>query len=206
MAPETSAARRAYEEIKLSILEGRLPVRSRIDVQALARSLGLSSMPVRQALSLLTWERLVRTSQPPGYQVALWSEAELAELYGWRGALLLLAAPNAASGEELRRIARTQPYGQAAWNVMRAIELGTNGELQRAARSADERLHIARAVEEEVLGDVAGEFATLVDAIAKRSKRLKALINAFHRRRAQNAATIRQQVVLRALSNNGASS
>lgn len=203
MATDTSAARRAYDQIKQRILDGNLPVRSRIDIEALARSLGLSSMPVRQALSMLTWERLVRPGQHSAYEVALWSEGELAQLYEWRGALLTLALPTSASGPELKRIARTQPYAEAVRAVMRLIEAGANFELRRAALNADERLFAARKVEEEILGDVQSEFATLVNALADRSRRTSTLQKAYTRRRMQNAGALRQRVVLKALPNNG---
>lgn len=205
MSPEaTSAAQRAYEEIKARVLDGRLPVRSRIDVEVLARDLGVSSMPVRQALSLLTWERLVRPGKHSAYEVALWSETELAHLYEWRGALLALTMPVAASGPELKRIARTQVYAQAVHEVMRLIEAGANAELRRAAINADERLWAARQVETQILGEVEAEFATLVAAIADRSRRVSTLMKAYTRRRVQHAGALRAHVVLKAVPNNGA--
>ena len=90
MAVDASAAQRAYDEIKRLILDGALPVRSRLDLEDLARRLGVSSMPVRLALNLLNAERLVRPGEHSGYEVALWPAAELAQLYEWRGALLTL--------------------------------------------------------------------------------------------------------------------
>ncbi len=49
MSPEaTSAAQRAYEEIKARVLDGRLPVRTRIDVEVLARDLGVSEHDVTE--------------------------------------------------------------------------------------------------------------------------------------------------------------
>ncbi|MDZ4690061.1 GntR family transcriptional regulator [Terricaulis sp.] len=204
MAPDASAAQRAYEEIKKEILDGALPVQSRLDVEALARTLGLSSMPVRQALSLLTWERLVRPGRHSAYEVALWSELDLAQLYEWRGALLSLALPSAASGPELKRIVRTQPYAEAVQAVMGLIEAGANLELRRAATNADERLLAARRVEAEVLGDVQGEFEALVAALADRSRRASTLQRAYVRRRINAAPALRQRVVLKALPSNGA--
>lgn len=203
MPADASAALRAYEQIKQRILDGVLPVRSRIDVEALAREVGLSSMPVRQALGRLTWERLVRPGQHSAYEVALWSEIELAHLYEWRGALLTLALPSSASGSELKRVARTQPYAEAVHAVMRMIEAGANFELRRAALNADERLFVARKVEEEILGDVQGEFETLVSALADRSRKASTLQKAYNRRRIQSAAALRQRVVLKALPTNG---
>ncbi len=204
MATDTTAAQRAYEQIKQRILDGSLPVRTRVDVEALARALGLSSMPVRQALSLLTWERLVRPGRHSAYEVALWSEVELAHLYAWRGALLTMALPMSASGGELKRIARTRPYAQAVHEAMRLIETGANSELRRAAINADDRLLTAREVEAEILGDVEGEFANLVSALAERSRRASTLLKAYTRRRTHHAGALRARVVLRALPSNGA--
>ncbi len=204
MSPEsTSAAQRAYEEIKARVLDGRLPVRTRIDVEVLARDLGVSSMPVRQALSLLTWERLVQPGRHSAFEVALWSGRELSNLYEWRGALLMLVLPSSAAGSELKRTARTQPYAEAVTSVMRLLEDGANPNLRRAAANADDRLHQARLIEPEVLGDVQQEFETLIAAIAERSRRSGALIKSYLRRRVQNAEALRERVALRALPHNG---
>lgn len=204
MSPEvTSAAQRAYDEIKARVLDGRLAVRTRIDVEVLARELGVSSMPVRQALSLLTWERLVQPGKHSAYEVALWSESELAHLYEWRGVLVALVLPSSAAGSELKRTARTQPYAQAVASVMRLLEDGANPNLRRAAANADDRLHQARLIEPEVLGDVQQEFETLVAAIAERSRRTRALIKSYQRRRIQHAEALRERVALRALPHNG---
>lgn len=203
MAPEASAAQRAYSEIKRMILEGVLPARARLDMEDLARMLGLSSMPVRLALSLLSAERLVRPGEHAAYEVALWSAHELAELYEWRGMLLNLALPSKAAGSELKRTARTQPYAQAVASVMRLLETEANANLKRAALNADERLHAARMIEAEVLGDVAGEFAALVDAIAERSRRQSTLVRSYQRRRFENAESLRERIALRALPQNG---
>ncbi len=203
MAVDTSAALRAYEQIKHQILQGALPVRTRIDVERLARSLALSSMPVRQALSRLTWERLVRPGRHSAYEVALWSDAELAQLYAWRGALLTLALPTNAPGSELKRLVRTQSYAECVHAIMRLIEADANVELRRASLNADDRLFVARRVETEILGDVEAELEVLVDAIITRSRRLSALQKSFTRRRVQNAPALRQRVVLKALPSNG---
>lgn len=203
MAPEASAAQRAYSEIKRMILEGVLPARARLDMEDLARMLGLSSMPVRLALSLLSAERLVRPGEHAAYEVALWSAPELAELYEWRGMLLNLALPSKAAGSELKRVSRTQPYAQAVASAMRLLEDHANANLKRAARNADERLHAARMVEAEVLADVEREFATLIDAIAERSRRTNALVKSYLRRRIQNAEALRAQIALKALPDNG---
>lgn len=204
MSPDAaSAAQRAYDEIKQRLLDGRLPLHSRIDVESLARDLALSSMPVRQALSLLTWERLVRPGRHPGYEVALWSALELAQLYAWRGSLLTLVLPTTADGLDLKRTARTQPYVQAVAGAMRLLEVGANTNLVWASKNADDRLHAARLVEGEVLSEVEAEFETLLNAIAEKSRRVGALMKSYQRRRIENAASIRERAVLKALPPNG---
>jgi DNA-binding GntR family transcriptional regulator len=160
-------------------------------------------MPVRQALSLLTWERLVRPGKHSAFEVALWSATELAHLYEWRGALLTLVLPSNAAGSDVMRLARTQPYAQAVSSVMRLLEDGANSNLRRAAANADDRLHAARLIEEEVLGDVQGEFETFVGAIAERSRRTNTILKSYIRRRVQSAEALRAHVAMKALSQNG---
>ena len=203
MAQDATAVERAHGEIKALILSGELSVRTRLEIDVLARRLSLSSMPVRQALAMLAFERLVRRTPNGGYEVTLWSERELAELYQWRGDLMALTLPARISGSELKRIARTQPYQQAIWTLLRTLETDANENLKRAALSADERLHAARMVEAEVLGDIEAELGSLAAAIAERGRRVKTLIVRFHRRRSEKAGLLRRQAVLRALPSNG---
>ncbi len=203
MAQDATAVERAHQEIKALILSGELGVRTRLEVDALAQRLGLSSMPVRQALAMLAFERLARRTPNGGYEVALWSEPELAELYQWRGDLMVLTLPARVSGSESKRIARTQPYEQAVWAMMRALEKDASEDLKRAALSADERLQAARMVEAEVLDDIEAELENLAAAIAERGRRAKTVIASFHRRRSEKAGLLRRQAALRALPNNG---
>jgi DNA-binding FadR family transcriptional regulator len=203
MVADIGALKRAYDAIKAQIFSGELPVRARIDVDAQARLLGVSSMPVRQALARLTWERLVKPGQHTGFEVVLWSAAELAHLYAWRGALLAMALPIKADAAELERVARTAPYPSAVRAVMATIEEGANPELKRVAANADDRLHAARLVEADALGDVQGEFETLVAALADRSRRAATLLRAYHRRRVERAAQLRDRVILGATPRNG---
>jgi DNA-binding GntR family transcriptional regulator len=203
MGGETNASARAHKEIKRLVMTGELAPRAHIDIDALARRLRLSSMPVRQALALLLWERLLRVGARGGYEVALWSERELADLYAWRRELMLMVAGAPSARAEVHKAAALQSYADAVSAAMRLLEKDENGEVQRAAQSADERLHLARLVEAEVLGDVESEFKTLLRAMAESSKRSRALIRAYHRRRIESARAIRQRAVLRTLASNG---
>jgi DNA-binding GntR family transcriptional regulator len=204
MAQEISAAQRAYSEVKKRVLSGALGVKRRIDVAALAKDLGVSAMPVRQALAQLVWERLVRTGGGvQGFEVALWSVHELTQLYEWRGVLVKLALDTAEPSAALKSIVHTRPYPAAVLQLMRALEAGANIELRRAAQAADDRLQLARFAEEEAMGDVTGELENLVTALGERNGRGVQMINSFHGRRATLAATIRERVALNALPANG---
>jgi hypothetical protein len=203
MARDASAAQRAYEVIKQQIKSGELPVRSRIDVEALSRLLGLSSMPVRQALNVLTWERLVRPGKHAAYEVALWSALELQQLYEWRGALLLMALPSFTPGAEVQPVVQSLPYHEAVEALFRRVDANANPELKRAALSADERLSAARRVESEILSDVAHELQTLAAALDQGAVRTKSLFKAYTRRRIAAAGHVRGRVVLKALASNG---
>lgn len=203
MARDASAGQRAYELIKRQIREGQLPVRSRIDVEALARMLAMSSMPVRQALNVLTWERLLRPGKHAAYEVALWPALELAQLYAWRGALAAMALASFKSDAQAASF-EGLGYPEAVEALFRRIESAANPELKRAAANADDRLVAARRVEAEILGDVAGELKTLAQAMAQDAKRLNALLKAYTRRRVEAAALLRGRVVLQALPPNGA--
>lgn len=63
------------------IVQGRLTAGSRVNESALARSLGVSQTPVREALLRLEGELLVASSPGRGFLVADVSEQELVDLY-----------------------------------------------------------------------------------------------------------------------------
>ena len=78
------------------ILQGQLVPGTRLRPQHLAPGLGVSVMPVREALRILGAEGLVSFSPRSGAQVTEFSEEDIEELYLVRGALEGLAARLAA--------------------------------------------------------------------------------------------------------------
>lgn len=74
------------------IIEGHLPPGTPLRLQALASRLGVSVMPVREALRLLEAERLVAVSPHRGATVLQVSSDEVEEIYVMRAALERLAA------------------------------------------------------------------------------------------------------------------
>ncbi len=83
-------------ELRTLILDGRLPPGMPLRLHALAERLGVSVMPVREALRQLEAERLVRIRPHRGAIVTELSRDELEEQYVVRAALEGLAAGIAA--------------------------------------------------------------------------------------------------------------
>jgi DNA-binding GntR family transcriptional regulator len=110
------------------IIEGDLPPGTPLRMQALAARLGVSIMPVREALKLLEAEHLVAISPPPGATVLQVSSDEVEEIYAMRAALESLAA----------RVAMSRIKPAEVRGMQRQLE-----RMQRVARGEDVRLFSA---------------------------------------------------------------
>ena len=85
-----------YDAIRDAILSGRYPPGQRLVADELARELGVSRMPVREALHRLEAAGLVSLTPHRGAVVSELSESEIIELYHIRGVLDGLATRLAA--------------------------------------------------------------------------------------------------------------
>jgi DNA-binding GntR family transcriptional regulator len=80
------------DEVRERIISGALPAGTKIDQQALAEELGVSRMPVREALRRLSAEGFIELISHRGAVVAELSSDEIVEIYEMRGVLQGLAA------------------------------------------------------------------------------------------------------------------
>jgi DNA-binding GntR family transcriptional regulator len=80
------------DELRERIVSGELEAGTKIDQQALAEELGVSRMPVREALRRLSAEGFVELLSHRGAIVVQLSDAEIIEIYEMRGVLQGLAA------------------------------------------------------------------------------------------------------------------
>jgi DNA-binding GntR family transcriptional regulator len=97
----------AAAAIRRAILEGELAPGQRLKEKDLARELGISSTPVREALQALDAEGLIELVPNRGAAVRSYSIDDLEELYRLRALLEGYAARQAAarvSGEQLREL------------------------------------------------------------------------------------------------------
>ena len=78
---------RAYNDLKSDLLSGRFSPGERLTEEHLAKSLGVSRTPVREALHKLESEGLVKPLESRGFYVARDSREELEDLFDIRAAL-----------------------------------------------------------------------------------------------------------------------
>jgi DNA-binding GntR family transcriptional regulator len=108
---------RVYEQLRDAICSGALPPGQKLVIDGLAREMGVSITPVREALGRLQREGLVADSPYSGVRVSDLSLAELRELYTIRGVLEGLAVRMAAerlTAAALREIRRDLTFLEEA--------------------------------------------------------------------------------------------
>ena len=91
----------AYRAIKDYILDGKLDETNRLTEEFLARQLGISKSPIREALTRLESERLIRIEPRRGAFLRQFTLKEIADLYDLREALEVFAVSRAVLGAEL---------------------------------------------------------------------------------------------------------
>jgi DNA-binding GntR family transcriptional regulator len=93
IARPSGLAEEVYRRIRADIMSLRLPPESRVSVDSLARELGVSQTPIREALSMLEANGLVSKRHFAGYATTpRMDRAQLDELFEFR----LLIEPHAA--------------------------------------------------------------------------------------------------------------
>lgn len=159
---------RVYQAVKARILAGSFAPGDRIDPARLAPDLAASVTPIRDALYRLTGERLVESWQQEGFRQPLVSEPGMRDLYAWSGDLL---------GLVLREAARAPPpaaaptfddtdYASAlAEGFQWLAGLSPNYEHRAAIASLNDRSHVVRSLEPQVLADSIAPLQPVLDAV-----------------------------------------
>lgn len=96
----------AVEVIREAIMDGRLAPGQRLKEEELARELGISRTPVREALLILQTDGLVEASPNRGATVRSYDLDDLGDLYMLRAALEGVAARLAAERATPRELAK----------------------------------------------------------------------------------------------------
>lgn len=203
MAADERTSERVLREIKQAIVTGELRLRQRLDVETLARRFRVSATPVRQALAVLTAQRLVTIKEARGHYVAFWSERELKDLYEWRWRLAVLAVAAYVPAPLALAPARRRRHVEAYAAIMQHINVSANAEVRHAAALADERLSAALRAEEEALGGVNAEIADLIRALKPGGRDLQLALKRYFKRRMSNCQAIRARAHAQAMPRNG---
>ena len=127
----TSSTDLAYHHIRQRILNGTYPPGARLKEDEIARSLGISRTPVRDALRRLSGEGIVLFALNQGARVSSWTADDMEEITALRATLESFAAELAATKIDTDGIARLEEI-QAS--MTRCVEAGDRPDVEGIAR------------------------------------------------------------------------
>jgi DNA-binding GntR family transcriptional regulator len=192
MSPGAVIADHVYENLKRAIIAGRFRPGTALPVPQLARELGTSVSPVRDAMARLCGEKLLAFLPGGGFERPALTEKALQDLHRWHAHLLRLALREKRSGwtlepsDDFDILSPTNnvAIAEATATLFCAIaECSNNKEHVDAIRSATDRLHATRLAETDI-PDRLEELRMVADAVAHGSSRTaRAAIGAYERRR-----------------------
>jgi len=143
-AAEPTLTQHVYDQLRRRLVQGELGARTQLVNRTLARQLGTSTIPVREAISRLASEGLVEYVPGAGAFVRQSDRRELAQLYDLREALEPLAAAEAARNISTYELAELQAHC-AAWDrLCRAIPARGHATRKQMSEWLDleERFHM----------------------------------------------------------------
>jgi len=186
-------AERVYDAIRRRIAERAFRPGDRLDPAHLARDLNSSVTPVRDALHLLTGERLVETRVGDGFHLPHIDAPALEDMYVWNLEVLGLAIKSwAKRPSQAAAAAAPLDVADAAAALFTGIAAhSSNAEHPRAIGSLNDRFRAIRAAEASVISDWKEEFAQLLAAFGSGTiAELRTGLTRYHRRRRRLAADI----------------
>lgn len=149
---ETRLAGKAYEWVRAAILEGRLPPGTPLSRRKLADELGMSAVPVGDAIGRLEAEGLVESRPRAGTRVRIASADEIHGNYVLREALETHSArlfAEFASAADRRRLTAAASRLDLAYNAIGGASPERRARVERT--HIDFHMMIARAAGVEVL-------------------------------------------------------
>jgi DNA-binding GntR family transcriptional regulator len=200
MSPEAAAAHQVYHQLKSDIMGGRYAPTSTLNVHRIATEIGVSVIPIRDAMERLVGERMVVVRSGGGFQMPPMTTEIARDMYMWhaylaRGAVRPRAAPD--QFEDLQRRVSGDSADDGASLAAATAEyfelLGEiTGSLEHllAIRAAGERLHALR-LQEPSIKDRKAELNRLAMlAMSGPASALRHAITAYHRRRLHHLRTV----------------
>ncbi|MFC0103550.1 GntR family transcriptional regulator [Sphingopyxis terrae] len=180
---------RVYRELKARIMNGAFAPGERLDPSVLARDLGASATPVRDALHRLSGERIIDSWHQEGFRQPILTEADLHDLYHWAASLLTIALQSQSPDPRLPDIPigdqRHSDYAGEVARLFRAMAwLSENRELRFALANMVERSHVFRGAELRIDPGCRAAIAAIDEDLRfRRWSALRAKVTRFHHRR-----------------------
>lgn len=179
-----------YEAIKRRLMTGGWISGSRLESAKIAEQLGVSGTPVRDSLYRLTGERMVDFMHGEGFHAHRLTETEYRDMLELH-LILLLAAPATTPRGSVMPDPPARDYPDRIGGLF--LELAArsaNGELIASIAALGDRLHLARHLDEQIVGETGAEFSALAAALASGAPHeTRNLLLRYHERRAGEAAS-----------------
>jgi DNA-binding GntR family transcriptional regulator len=207
--PMTEGA--VYERIKNWLLAQTLVPGQLLQIGVLADELGVSTTPVREALTRLAAERLIMSVPKRGFFARTPSEDDILGLYSVNQTILdaavarwpeqpAEAAAVLATSEEVPVQERSaeQLARQTGELFLRIATRSGVGEFVEIIRNMNDRLHHARVLECEIVPNVFVDVARLTDlTTANEAAQLRQALKAYHEERFKQVSAISKELLLR---------
>lgn len=199
-----------YERIKNWLLAQTLVPGQLLQIGVLADELGVSTTPVREALTRLAAERMIMSVPKRGFFARTPSEDDIFGLYSVNRTILDAAVARwpetnpapAAAGEAAPVPVQERSAEQLARQtgelfLQVALRSGV-GEFGEIVRNMNDRLHHARVLECEIVPDVFVEMTRIAELIAAHERaQLRQALVAYHDERLKLVAAISKELLLR---------
>ena len=201
-----------YERIKNWLLAQTLVPGQLLQIGVLADELGVSTTPVREALTRLAAERMIMSVPKRGFFARTPSEDDILGLYSVNQTILdaaLLRWPEQSAQAPVGTPTATQEIpvqDRSAEQLARQtgelfLQIATRsgvGEFAEIIRNMNDRLHHARVLECEIVPDVFVEVGRIAALVAAGDRtQLRQALKAYHDERLRQVAPISKELLLR---------
>lgn len=202
-----------YDRIKSLLLAHTLAPGQLLQIGTLAEELGVSTTPVREALTRLAAERLIVFAPKRGFFAKTASEDELRGLYTLNQALLESALREWNTSAQVEddakapsKIVAPIPLSNKPEQLTRTVDdlfvrIATRsgiGELADIIRNFNDRLHHARMIESEIIADAFEELSLLRQLYVESNKeQLQPALQVYHQRRRELVSSICKELLFR---------
>lgn len=200
-----------YERIKHWLLAQTLVPGQLLQIGVLADELGVSTTPVREALTRLAAERMIMSVPKRGFFARTPSEDDILGLYSvnqtileaslarWPEAAVGANPPPEASAEvAIQERSAEQLTRQAGELFLQIATRSGVGEFAEIVRNMNDRLHHARVLECEIVPNVFVEIDRLAALAAGNDRhQLREALKAYHEERLRLVSAISKELLLR---------